>query len=73
VAGAVHFSHHDMTPESIAALDPSVVYVTYGWGPGCNGGVRAAAKLAAQGLRVKEMLGGIEYWNRQGFPTEKIG
>ncbi|MBA0051709.1 rhodanese-like domain-containing protein [Streptomyces sp. AJS327] len=71
VAGARNFSHHDMTPEAIAALDPEQVYVTYGWGPGCNGGSRGAAKLAAAGLRVKEMVGGLEYWQRQGFPIEK--
>ncbi|MFE5792286.1 rhodanese-like domain-containing protein [Streptomyces sp. NPDC056503] len=70
VAGARNLSHHDMTPEVIAALDPEQVYVTYGWGPGCNGGTRGAAKLAAHGLRVKEMLGGLEYWKRQGFPVE---
>ncbi|MGW1009298.1 rhodanese-like domain-containing protein [Streptomyces termitum] len=69
VAGAVHFSHHDMTPEALAALDPDQVYVTYGWGPGCNGGIRGAAKLSAAGLRAKEMMGGLEYWKRGGYPT----
>lgn len=71
VAGSRNLSHHDMTPEDIAALDPAQVYVTYGWGPGCNAGTKGAAKLAAHGLRVKEMLGGIEYWKRQGFPLEQ--
>ena len=71
VAGAVSFSHHDMTAESVTRLDPDVVYVTYGWGPGCNAGTKGAARLAAFGLRVKEMIGGIEYWKRAGYPTEK--
>jgi hypothetical protein len=26
--------------------------------------------LARLGYRVKEMLGGIEYWIREGFPVE---
>jgi rhodanese-related sulfurtransferase len=69
VADAVNLSHHDMTPELLAELDPAQVYVTYGWGPGCNGGTRGAVKLAAAGLRVKEMIGGLEYWKRQGYPT----
>jgi hypothetical protein len=44
--------------------------VTYCWGPGCDGASRAALALARLGYRVKEMLGGIEYWIREGFPVE---
>ena len=71
VAGARHLAHQDMTPAALDRLDPAAVYVTYGWGPGCNGGVRAALKLAAHGLPVKEMIGGLEYWERQGYPVER--
>jgi rhodanese-related sulfurtransferase len=53
-----------------ADLDPDLVYVTYCWGPGCDGATRAALALARRGLRVKEMLGGLEYWVREGFPVE---
>lgn len=69
VAGAVSMSHHDMTPESLAALDRDTVYVLYGWGPGCNAAAKGAVKLAAHGLRVKELDGGLEYWKRFGHPT----
>ena len=51
-----------------AALDPGTVYVTYCWGPGCDGATRAALALARRGLRVKEMMGGLEYWVREGLP-----
>ncbi|EDY50092.1 conserved hypothetical protein [Streptomyces clavuligerus] len=51
-------------------LDPSVPVVTYCWGPGCNGATRAALALAGLGYRVKEMLGGFEYWVREGFGYE---
>ena len=27
-------------------------------------------KLAALGREVKEMIGGLEYWVREGWPTE---
>ncbi len=30
----------------------------------------AAAKLAALGFRVKEMIGGIGYWRKEGLPVE---
>jgi len=48
-------------------LDPAVPVVTYCWGPGCNGATRAALALSLQGYAVKEMLGGVEYWAREGF------
>jgi rhodanese-related sulfurtransferase len=44
--------------------------VLYCWGPACNGASQAATKLAAQGFRVKEMLGGIEYWRKEGGNLE---
>lgn len=44
--------------------------VTYCWGPGCNGAIRAALALAELGYQVKEMLGGFECWVREGFAFE---
>lgn len=44
--------------------------VTYCWGPGCNGATRAALTLARLGFEVREMIGGIEYWIREGLPVE---
>ena len=44
--------------------------VVYCWGPGCNGATKAAAKLAAAGREVKEMIGGFEYYVREGFEVE---
>lgn len=44
--------------------------VTYCWGPGCNGSTRAALEFAKLGYEVKEMLGGFEYWAREGYPVE---
>ena len=50
--------------ERIPAGTPVVVYC---WGPGCNGATRAALEFALLGYPVKEMLGGFEYWVREGF------
>ena len=44
--------------------------VTYCWGPGCNGATRAALALSLLGYRVREMIGGFEYWAREGLPVE---
>jgi rhodanese-related sulfurtransferase len=43
--------------------------VAYCWGPGCNGATRAALALSEAGFQAREMLGGIEYWIREGFPV----
>lgn len=71
VRGARSLPHQDISSETVRTLDPDPLYVTYGWGPACNGGTRAAAKLSALGFRVKEMIGGFEYWKRGGYPTEQ--
>lgn len=71
--GARNLPHEDITDETLRGLDRTRVFVTYGWGPGCNAGSKAAAKLAAAGFRVKEMIGGLEYWKRQDFPTASVG
>ncbi|MEU3187687.1 rhodanese-like domain-containing protein [Streptomyces sp. NPDC006923] len=70
VPGAMHLPTARIAAEAARLLDPAVPVITYCWGPGCNGGTRAALALARLGYRVKEMLGGIEYWIREGFETE---
>jgi rhodanese-related sulfurtransferase len=65
IPGAIHVP----TAKLPADLDPAVPVVTYCWGPGCNGATRAALALAEQGFQVREMIGGIEYWIREGLPV----
>lgn len=70
IPGARHLPTDELPARAGAELDPAVPVVTYCWGPGCNGAARAALTLARLGYRVKEMLGGFEYWSREGFPVE---
>ncbi|MFD8799188.1 rhodanese-like domain-containing protein [Streptomyces atroolivaceus] len=70
VPGAVHLPTALIAEQAAGLLDPAVPVVTYCWGPGCNGANRAALALAELGYRVKEMLGGFEYWVREGFAFE---
>ncbi|MEU6846438.1 rhodanese-like domain-containing protein [Streptomyces sp. NPDC046716] len=70
VPGAVHLPTALIPEQAGRLLDRSVPVVTYCWGPGCNGATRAALALAELGFQVKEMLGGFEYWAREGFPYE---
>ncbi|MEV5430793.1 rhodanese-like domain-containing protein [Streptomyces sp. NPDC052701] len=70
VPGAVHLPTALVPERAGRLLDRSVPVVTYCWGPGCNGAARAALALAELGHRVKEMLGGFEYWVREGLAFE---
>jgi rhodanese-related sulfurtransferase len=67
IPGAVHLPTDRIPTSAAALLDPAIPVVTYCWGPGCDGATRAAMALARLGYQVKEMLGGIEYWVREGF------
>jgi len=71
--GAVHLPHPEIASRARGLLDPAVPVVAYCWGPGCNGATRAALALTRSGYAAREMIGGVEYWIREGFPivTEK--
>ncbi|MFH8467225.1 rhodanese-like domain-containing protein [Streptomyces sp. NPDC017991] len=70
VPGAIHLPTALIPEQAGQLLDKQVPVVTYCWGPGCDGGARAALALAELGYQVKEMLGGFEYWVREGFEFE---
>lgn len=67
--GAISLPGSAINAEAVATL-PEGLLVLYCWGPGCNGAHKAAAKLTAHGRQVKEMIGGFEYWVREGHPVE---
>jgi rhodanese-related sulfurtransferase len=67
IPGAIHLPHAAI-PARAAELEPGKTVVAYCWGPGCNGATRAALALSLANREAKEMLGGIEYWIREGFP-----
>ncbi|MPY62442.1 rhodanese-like domain-containing protein [Streptomyces spongiae] len=70
IPGAVHLPTARIAEQAERLLDRAVPVVTYCWGPGCDGATRAALALAELGFQVKEMLGGFEYWVREGFAYE---
>lgn len=57
-----------MDEAGTAHLDRGKVYVTYCDGIGCNGSTKGAYKLAQQGFQVKELIGGLDFWKRDGHP-----
>ncbi|MEV4167721.1 rhodanese-like domain-containing protein [Nonomuraea sp. NPDC049709] len=70
VQGAVHLPTAEIAARAATTVPADAMVVTYCWGPGCNGATRAALEFARLGYRVKEMIGGFEYWAREGFPVE---
>jgi rhodanese-related sulfurtransferase len=72
VPGALHLPTADIPALAAGLLDRDVPVITYCWGPGCDGATRAALALAQIGYQVKEMIGGIEYWIREGYAVETV-
>lgn len=72
IPGAVHLPTREIAARAAELIDRDTTVVTYCWGPGCNGATRAALAFARLGYRVKEMIGGYEYWVREGFDTESL-
>jgi rhodanese-related sulfurtransferase len=68
VPGAISMPYRDINPASASPFSKDNVVVVYCWGPGCNAAAKAGLRFAELGFRVKEMIGGIEYWRREGYP-----
>ncbi len=67
---AINIPHREMTPESTNHLDKSKTYVCYCDGIGCNASTKGALNMAKLGFKVKELIGGIEWWKFDGYATE---
>jgi len=70
IPGATLLHHKKMSTETTAHLDKGNLYVTYCDGIGCNASTKGAQKMAALGFQVKELLGGLDWWKRDGYATE---
>lgn len=58
-----------MTTETTAHLDRDALVVTYCDGIGCNASTKGALAMARLGFTVKELLGGLDWWKRDGYAT----
>lgn len=67
---AINIPHREMNKESTKHLDKDFVYVTYCDGIGCNASTKGALNMAKLGFKVKELIGGIEWWKFDGYATE---
>ena len=71
IPGAVHIPNAELEKRvAEVAPDKSTAIVVYCWGPGCNGSTRGALILTTLGYaNVRELIGGFEYWSREGLAT----
>ncbi|WP_300266421.1 rhodanese-like domain-containing protein [Microbacterium sp.] len=70
VPGAVHMHYSEIATRAPQELDIDANVVVYCWSPGCNAGAKGALEFAKLGYHVREMIGGFEYWVREGYPVE---
>lgn len=75
IPGAIHVPNAELTARAgEIAPDTRAEIVVYCWGPGCNGSTRAALTLTRLGYEnVRELIGGFEYWAREGFAVATDG
>ncbi len=73
IPGARNLPHATITAATAAELPRDHVLATYCWGPHCNAATKAAARLAALGYQVKEMLGGVTGWVTEGYALTPPG
>ena len=70
IPGAVHLPTGKIRHRAEGLIPRDKPVIVYCWGPGCNGATKAALAFAELGYDVKEMIGGFEYWAREGFTYE---
>lgn len=69
IPSAINIPHRIMNQETTIKLDKSKLYVTYCDGIGCNASTKGALKMLELGFNVKELLGGLDWWHRDGYET----
>ena len=70
IPGAISIPHRTMDHATTANLDKTALVVTYCDGIGCNASTKGALNMTKLGFRVKELMGGLDWWKRDAHPTE---
>jgi rhodanese-related sulfurtransferase len=69
IPGSISLPHRSMTSETTRHIDKSALVVTYCDGIGCNASTKGALNMLKLGFRVKELIGGLDWWKRDGHKT----
>jgi rhodanese-related sulfurtransferase len=66
IPGAINIPHRTMSVETTAKIEKSALVVVYCEGIGCNASTKGALRMLNLGFRVKELIGGLDWWRRDG-------
>ena len=69
IPNAINIPHKEMSKDSTDSLDKEALYVVYCDGIGCNASTKGALNMVKLGFKVKELIGGIEWWKLDGYET----
>jgi rhodanese-related sulfurtransferase len=73
IPGAINIPHRRMNEETTGSLDRTALVVTYCDGIGCNASTKGALNMTRLGFGVKELIGGLDWWKKDGHETEGLG
>ncbi len=68
--GAIHMHYSEIATRAPLEIPAGTPVIVYCWSPGCNAAQKGALEFARIGYGVREMIGGFEYWAREGYPVE---
>jgi len=68
IPGAINLPHRTMDAGAVESFDRNATVVTYCDGIGCNASTKGALNMTRLGFQVKELIGGLEWWRREGYP-----
>lgn len=70
IPGSLNLPHRELSSATTASLDKAKTYVCYCDGIGCNASTKTALKLLNLGFEVRELIGGLDWWKRDGYATQ---
>lgn len=73
IPGAISLPHRLMTESSTSGFDRDALFVVYCDGIGCNASTKGALNMSKLGFNVRELIGGLDWWKRDGHPTKGAG
>ena len=69
---ALNIPHREMSAETTGAICKGALIVTYCDGVGCNASTKGALNMVKLGFRVRELIGGLDWWIRDGHPVHTV-
>jgi len=70
IPSAINLPHRQMNAETSKHLDRAALVIVYCDGIGCNASTKGALNMAKLGFRIKELIGGLDWWKRDGHKIE---